>query len=103
MYDPRLNEKKSEFDWPLFGATIGLMLIGTAFIYSVTAGRVPQVAWYRQEYVRQIIWYVLGLGAAVAFCTVEYARIARWAAVYYWGSIVVLVALFAIGTMHRGV
>jgi rod shape determining protein RodA len=102
MYDPRLNEKKSEFDWPLFGATIGLMLIGTAFIYSVTAGRVPQVAWYRQEYVRQIIWYVLGLGAAVAFCTVEYARIARWAAVYYWGSIVILVALFAIGTMHHG-
>lgn len=102
MYDPRLNEKKSNFDWPLHGATLGLMLIGTAFIFSATARHGAPVAWYHEDYVRQIIWYAFGLGAAVAFCTVEYTRIARFAAVYYWASIVVLLALFAIGTMHHG-
>ncbi len=102
MYDPRLNEKKSDFDWPLHVATLGLMIIGTAFIFSVTAGHVPPVPWYHEDYVRQIIWYVIGFGAAVAFCAAEYGRITRWAAVFYWASILVLVALFAIGTMHHG-
>jgi len=103
MYDQRLNEKKSDFDWPLHGATLGLMLIGTAFIFSATARHVTRtVAWYQEDYVRQIIWYALGLGAAAVLCTVEYGRVTRWAALYYWGSIVVLVALFAIGTMHHG-
>ena len=103
MFDPRLNEKKSDFDWPLHVATLGLMLIGTAFIFSATARHVTRtVAWYQEDYVRQIIWYALGLGAAAVLCTVEYGRVTRWAALYYWGSIVVLVALFAIGTMHHG-
>ncbi len=103
MYDPSLNDKKSDFDWPLHAATLGLMLIGTAFIFSATGQHVTQaVAWYNEDYVRQIIWYALGLGAAVAFCTVEYGRVARWAAVYYWASILVLVAVFAVGAVHHG-
>jgi rod shape determining protein RodA len=102
MYDPRLNEKKSDFDWPLHVATLGLMFIGTAFIFSATAQHVTPVAWYRQDYVRQIIWYVAGLGAAVAFCAMEYGSITRWAALYYWGSILVLVSIYGIGTMHHG-
>jgi rod shape determining protein RodA len=101
MYDPILNEKKSDFDWPLHAATLGLMLIGTAFISSA-ARHIPQAAWYHAEYVRQILWYTVGLCAAIACCTMEYGRITRWAALYYWGSIVVLVALFAIGTIHHG-
>ena len=48
MYDPHLNEKKSDFDWPLHAATLGLMLIGTAFIFSATARHMPQVAWYQR-------------------------------------------------------
>jgi len=102
MYDPRLNEKNSDFDWPLHVATVGLMLIGAAFIFSATARYAPQAAWYHEDYARQIIWYAVGLGAAVACCTMEYGRIARWSSVYYWASIVVLVALFAVGTMHHG-
>src|SRR5271155_1953220 len=101
MYDPRLNEKKSDFDWPLHAATLGLIVIGTAFIYSATSRHAP-MAWYRTEYVRQILWYACGLAAASAICAVEYGRIARWAALYYWVSIVALVALFAVGTMHHG-
>jgi rod shape determining protein RodA len=103
MYDPRLNEKKTDYDWPLHVATLGLMVIGTAFIFSATARQISgSAAWYQEDWVRQMIWYALGLAAAVAFCAVEYGRVARWAAVYYWASILVLVALFAIGTMHHG-
>ncbi len=47
MCDPSLNEKKSDFDWPLHAATLGLMLIGTAFIFSATARHMNHaVAWY---------------------------------------------------------
>jgi rod shape determining protein RodA len=102
MFDPRLNEKKSDFDWPLHVATLGLALIGTAFIFSATARHVPQLPWYHQDFVRQIIWYAVGFGAAIAFCMTEYGSIARWSALYYWGSIIVLVAIFAVGTMHHG-
>ncbi|HEY3854939.1 MAG TPA: rod shape-determining protein RodA [Verrucomicrobiae bacterium] len=102
MFDPRLNEKKSDFDWPLHVATLGLALIGTAFIFSATARHTAQLAWYREDFVRQIIWYVVGLAAAVGFCTMEYGSITRWAAVYYWVAIIVLVAIFAVGTIHHG-
>ncbi len=51
---------------------------------------------------RQIIWYAVGFGAAIGFCAAEYGSIARWSALYYWGSIIVLVAIFAVGTMHHG-
>ncbi len=103
MYDPRLNEKKTDYDWPLHGATLGLMVIGTAFIYSATARHDSRpLAWYREDWVRQMIWYAVGLAAAVAFCAVEYGRATRWAAVYYWGSIILLLAVFVVGTMHHG-
>jgi rod shape determining protein RodA len=101
MYESNLNEKKSDFDWPLPAATLGLMIIGAAFVYSATSGHVP-TAWYHAEYVRQILWYVVGVGAAIALCTVDYGRITRWSALYYWGSIVALIALFAVGTTHHG-
>ena len=102
MFNPSLNEKKSDFDWPLHIATLGLALIGTAFIFSVTARQAAHLAWYREDFVRQIIWYVVGFGAAIAFCSMEYGSITRWAAVYYWVAIIILVAIFAVGTIHHG-
>jgi rod shape determining protein RodA len=102
MFDPRLNEKKSDYDWPLHCATLGLMVIGTLFILSATNGQTRVVPWYRQFYVLQIAWYAVGLAAAFTLCALEYGRLTRWAAVFYWASIIVLVGVFLVGAVHHG-
>ncbi|MGA2177808.1 MAG: rod shape-determining protein RodA [Verrucomicrobiota bacterium] len=102
MHDPQFNEKKGPHDWPMWWAAAGLMLIGTAFIYSATSGGVVRMAWYKEIYLHQILWYGLGTGAALALGAIEYGRLVRWAAVFYWGAIVLLVAVFIIGAEHHG-
>ena len=53
---------------------------------------------------RQIIWYVLGIGAGAAICLVEYHTLARWSFVAYWAAIFFLTAVLVphIGSMHFG-
>jgi rod shape determining protein RodA len=96
MFDAQvqLNERKGEHDWPLPVTALGLMLIGTAFVYSATESS--------SLYLHQILWYVLGIGAAAAVCYFEYSSLARWSAVFYWGSIILLLAVFAVGAVHHG-
>ena len=38
MYEAELNQKPSDFDWPLLLCAAGLMVFGTAFVFSATAG-----------------------------------------------------------------
>jgi rod shape determining protein RodA len=40
--------------------------------------------------------------AAVVLCMVDYATIARWAMVFYWVTILLLVAVFVVGTKRFG-
>jgi len=51
---------------------------------------------------RQIVWYVIGLGAATAICFVSYHTLASWAMFGYWASMASLVAVLipGIGTTH---
>src|SRR5580658_9547303 len=94
MYDPKLNERKSESDWPLAAAALGLMIIGAAFIFSATGSQ--------SLYLHQVLWYVLGVVAAGATCYFEYGTLARWSAVFYWGAMALLLAVYAIGAVHHG-
>jgi len=98
MYEPQLNERRSDYEWPLAAAVLGLMIIGTMFIFSATENQ-PLL---RNTYWLQVVWYVLGVGAAAVACYFEYGSLARWSAVFYWGSIVVLLAVYAIGAAHHG-
>ncbi len=58
--------------------------------------------WYDQSWVRQMIWYALGLGAAAAICLTDYHVLARWSFVAYWATILCLIAVLIphIGTTH---
>jgi len=98
MYDPKLTERKNDYDWPLAAAVLGLMIVGTAFIYSATESQ----PYLRHTYLHQVLWYGLGVGAAAAACYFEYGSLARWSAVFYWSSIVLLLAVYALGTAHHG-
>lgn len=80
-------------------ALAGLMLIGGAFVYSATmvnesAAAAPLMS---QSWVRQIVWYTVGLGAATTVCLIDYRILARWSFVFYVGSIVLLIAVLIPG------
>src|SRR5665213_1747660 len=102
MYESSLNERSSDFDWPLLAAAAGLMFVGAAFIFSATGGNSSMISWYRQMWVHQIIWYAIGLTAAVGLLAADYSRLTRWSALFYWAAIVLLVAVFVVGSEHHG-
>ena len=101
MFDANLNEPQHRIDrLQLFGL-IGLMLLGTAFVYSATRAG-DSVLLYNQMWFRQIVWYVVGLGAAIVLCLVDYHTLARWSYVFYWVMILLLILVLipGIGSMR---
>jgi rod shape determining protein RodA len=106
MMTSSLNEHHSKLDRLLLAALFGLMLIGTAFVYSATHANpaVMNLPWYDQSWVRQIVWYGLGIGVGAALCIVDYHVLARWSFVAYWAMIVCLVLVLVphIGSMRFG-
>ena len=102
-----LNQEHHErFDRLQLAALAGLMLIGTLFVYSATMANPAMAAlpWYDQAWLRQIVWYALGLGAGVALCVLDYHTLARWSFVAYWATIFFLfiVLIPHIGSMRFG-
>src|SRR5487761_2585306 len=95
---------KESFDRLQIAALVGLMIVGTLFVFSATMANdsAATLAWYQQAWVRQLVWYALGLGAAGALCVVESHTLARWSYVAYWAMILCLVAVLipGIGTTH---
>jgi len=106
MVDPSINERSTGLDRLQLAALAGLMLIGTAFIYSATTSNADAASlpWYDQSWVRQLIWYALGLGVGAAVCLVDYHTLARWSLVAYCAAIffLVLVLIPHIGQMRFG-
>jgi rod shape determining protein RodA len=104
MFDPELNERQPRFERAQLFALFGLMLLGTAFVYSATmvSESANAAAWYNQSWFRQIIWYGLGIGAGAALCCVNYHTLARWAMVAYWASVLMLAAVLFFGTVRFG-
>jgi rod shape determining protein RodA len=93
------NERQSRVDWLMMAALGGLMLIGALFVYSATMANesAALTVWYNQAWFRQSVWYVIGLGAVVAICLVDYRLIARWSLVIYCVVILMLVAVLIPG------
>ena len=102
MYDDTLNERRRALDWGLLVSVCGLMCMGAAFIYSAMAARDVGAAWYRQTYIHQILWYMIGLGAAVGLLTVDYGRMVRWSGAVYGLTILLLVAVIIFGSRING-
>jgi rod shape determining protein RodA len=105
MVNPSINEREPKLERLQLAALGGLMFIGAAFVFSATMANASSATlpWYDQSWVRQIIWYALGLGAATAICLMDYHTLARWSFVAYWASILTLVAVLIpfIGKTHN--
>ena len=97
---------KESFDRLQIAALVGLMFIGTAFVFSATMANdsAATLMWYQQSWVRQIVYYALGAGVAAALCVADYHTLARWSYIVYWAMILCLVAVLIphIGSMRFG-
>ena len=83
-------------DWPLVALAFALSLFGIAMVYS--SGQTDFPDFVERIWKTQIVWFALGLGVAFAISRTS-VRLAEWAALpMYLGSIVLLLALFVIGT-----
>jgi rod shape determining protein RodA len=102
MYEANLNERRTDFDWPLVLATGALGVVGVLFIFSATGEGTQGQPLYKQTFFLQIIWFGAGLGAALAACLVDYVKLARWSRVVYWGTMAALVAVLAVGKVVLG-
>src|ERR1035437_4022855 len=106
MINVSFNEPHAKIDRLQLAVLAGLMLIGTAFVYSATMANATAATlpWYNQSWVRQIVWYALGIGAGSALCLVDYHTLSRWSFVAYWATIFCLVAVMIphIGSMRVG-
>lgn len=95
MNAAELNVRPPRFAWSLLTASALLMLVGLAFVHSSTLGDTATTA-------KQMVWFGVGLTAAVALCLVDYHILARWAWIGYWGSILLLLAVMVIGVERNG-
>jgi len=102
MFDSDLNESQPRLDRLQIAALCGLMVLGALFVYSARMASETNTVWYAQSWFRQVVWYGLGIGAAIGVCLVDYRILARWAYVAYWLSILPLIAVLIphIGTTH---
>ncbi len=103
MLETPLRGRYPRLDRLQLAAVCGLMLLGVAFVYSATLARESAAThWYQLFWVRQIAWYVLGTGAGVCVCLVDYRVFSRWSLVVYWVMIVLLLAVLVpgIGSTH---
>ncbi len=103
MYEMHLNDHPARVDRLQLAALAGLLVMGTLFVYSATlAGGSTALPWYDDIWVRQVFWYLIGLGSAAMICIVDYHVLARWSLVAYGLMIICLVAVLIphIGQTH---
>lgn len=88
------------FDFLLLAATIGLMIIGILFIYSSGVSATGIV--FSSEYIKQIVWVLLGLVLLFLLSFSDYNRFKEWSLYIYLFVIVLLLITLLFGKRVNG-
>jgi rod shape determining protein RodA len=84
-------------DWPLLGATVGLVILSASTLASLQVGRAGGgVA------LRQIAWFGVGIVALVIIASIDYRRLVRAAPLIYVLGLGTLIAVFVLGRTVSG-
>jgi rod shape determining protein RodA len=84
-------------DWPLLGATVGLVILSASTLATLHVGRAGGgVA------LRQLAWFGVGLVALVVMASIDYRRLVRVAPALYLFGLAALVAVFVAGRTVSG-
>jgi rod shape determining protein RodA len=98
MYEASLTQKEPRMDWLLVGAIAGLLFVGLAFVFSATTAADPSSRFW----IKQGIFYGLGLVLAAGVCFIPYESISRFATVGYGLAIALLLAVMVFGVERGG-
>jgi len=96
----------NRLDRILLLALVGLMIFGVLFIYSASYNNelFSSLSTIRQPFIKQALFYAIGIGLAFIICLKDYNQLSRWAYVFYWLNILMLILVLipGIGTMRNG-
>jgi rod shape determining protein RodA len=84
-------------DWPLLGATVGLVVLSASTLATLHVGRAGGgVA------LRQLAWFGVGILALLAVASIDYRRLVQLAPLIYVAGLAALVAVFLVGRTVSG-
>ncbi len=97
MFDRRLVQY---FDWGLLGLTLLLCAAGLLTLYSGVTAKAPTPQ--KIMFIKQLIWYGIGLSAMIASFLFDYKRLERWTSVIYIVCILLLICVLVFGKSVGG-
>lgn len=97
-----LVKSRSIFSYDIYILTsvLSLMVIGILFIYS--SGVTASGDVYSHEYLKQILWVVIGIAVLVTVSFIDYSRFRGWAPYIYFGLVAVLMVTLFSGKVVNG-
>jgi rod shape determining protein RodA len=91
------------WDWLLFAVTCALAVLGTVLVWAATEPALRQAGLDPHTYLKKaILWAVLGFVLMMATSCLDYRRIRRWTPVIYGLSLLLLLAVLAVGQSVNG-
>ena len=91
------------WDWLLFAVTCALTVLGTVLVWAATEPQLRQAGLDPHTYLKKaILWSVLGFVLMIATACTDYRRIRRWTPVIYGLSLLLLLAVLAVGQSVNG-
>ena len=91
------------WDWLLFAVTCALTVLGTVLVWAATEPQLRQAGLDPHTYLKKaILWAVLGFILMIATACVDYRRIRRWTPAIYGLSLLLLLAVLAVGQSVNG-
>ncbi len=88
------------FDWRMAGVTLALAAVGIITIWSGNLGSPSPLK--QTLYLRQLLWFTLGLFGLLAAAFVNYRLLARFAYVIFGGLLVLLLLVEVVGQAGLG-
>lgn len=91
------------WDWPLIVVTCGLTALGTVLVWAATEPSLRQAGLDPHTYLKKAaLWGVLGLILMFITASTDYRRIRRWTPALYGLSLLLLLAVLAVGQSVNG-
>ena len=91
------------WDWLLFAVTCALAVLGTVLVWAATEPALRQAGLDPHTYLKKaILWAVLGFVLMMATACMDYRRIRRWTPYIYGLSLLLLLAVLAVGQSVNG-
>ena len=91
------------WDWLLFAVTCALTVLGTILVWAATEPQLRQAGLDPHTYLKKaILWAVLGFVLMIATACTDYRRIRRWTPAIYVLSLLLLLAVLAVGQSVNG-